>query len=417
MVKYDTWKVVADFYGSIIDVNGDKVDRVGFVWDTSSHSQPSDGTEIQNTPYSHNIGKIYEDGWGNGDSFQIHKEDPEGGDSLKTGTTYYIRAYAKNSEGYSYSSTELSFTTPTRVTESTGVNVTGSVLSLDTFNRKTISLSQVNASSSLTISETTKTNPMKRVNIEGSGNVNITETVRTNEKTTIQALANVPGINEYSNILELDLITASSNVSGSETGGLTASFEKVNVLESISIVETGTVIDNPTLIEVNSTLNTISDISQVKESTGIDILSNISIIEESKSVESTNILINFNTDIDVDTEVFESSLITASASLLTLSEVSTGEENTQINIQGYMDITELGRSIESALIKPIANIGPITEKGFGDEETLINIIANVPTLDDVPTVEDVLKLYAEVTTVVQFDREITNPIRLERDID
>ncbi len=408
---------IGKFWETVVDVNGDKVDEVGFVWSETSHSQPSDGTTPSDTNYEYSINKSQTDAWDSGDEWYDEEWDQYGDDNLKYNTTYYARAYAKNSEGYSYSSGEISFQTPIIKYENTTINISSSVLDADTSKGWALNPVQISVSGDVfSVSETTKATPFKRVRVKASGSVNISETVRTNESTIINISPNIPSVSTGTNLLEPDPIVVSSDSSIMEKGKASASFETIDVFESVSMVETGKTTTKVIPIEVNSSLNTISEDGRAEENTSIDINSDVSVIEKGKGSESVKIIITQDLTFIEQATTYENSSITVLSNVNPLSETGKGEEQTEINIQGSTSIKDTGRAVENTLIEILSNMF-IDEKGKAVENTLIEILANVQTLNDVPTVEDVLRLIAEVTNVVQFDRKTTTPIKFERDID
>lgn len=91
----------ADLRGDITDTGGEDADERGFVWDTTSQSDPGD-TSPTNSSYSSSWTETGTFGTGNFSNTET---------GLTEGTTYYYRAGAHNSAGWSYGS-ESSFTTP-----------------------------------------------------------------------------------------------------------------------------------------------------------------------------------------------------------------------------------------------------------------------------------------------------------------
>lgn len=96
-----------DGNGEITDTGGADASERGFVYDTSSQSDPGN-TSPANSSYSSVENETGTFGTG---TFSLTI------DSLSSSTTYYVRAYAENSEGYSYGS-EVSFTTNSSTTTS-----------------------------------------------------------------------------------------------------------------------------------------------------------------------------------------------------------------------------------------------------------------------------------------------------------
>ncbi len=90
--------------GNITDNGGEDCDKRGFVYDTSPHGDPGN-TAPADSEYSNYVEET--DSFGTG-AFTGTLT------SLEPKTTYYIRAYAHNSAGYSYGN-EVSFTTKSRV--------------------------------------------------------------------------------------------------------------------------------------------------------------------------------------------------------------------------------------------------------------------------------------------------------------
>jgi len=90
--------------GNITDNGGEDCDKRGFVYDTSPHGDPGN-TAPADSEYSNYVEET--DSFGTG-AFTGALT------SLEPKTTYYIRAYAHNSAGYSYGN-EVSFTTKSRV--------------------------------------------------------------------------------------------------------------------------------------------------------------------------------------------------------------------------------------------------------------------------------------------------------------
>jgi len=96
-----------DGNGEITDTGGADASERGFVYDTSSQTDPGD-TSPANSSYSSVENETGTFGTG---TFSLTMS------GLSSGTTYYVRAYAENSEGYSYGS-EVQFTTNTASTVS-----------------------------------------------------------------------------------------------------------------------------------------------------------------------------------------------------------------------------------------------------------------------------------------------------------
>lgn len=89
----------AQLNGEITATGGENADMRGFVWDTSTHANP--GNVAPPATYSDNATE-------NG-SFAEAIFDYTGG-TFVAGTTYYVRAYAHNSQGWTYGD-EVTFTT------------------------------------------------------------------------------------------------------------------------------------------------------------------------------------------------------------------------------------------------------------------------------------------------------------------
>jgi len=93
----------ADANGEITATGGEDATERGFVYDTTSQTQPGDVS-----PASSSYGSVEnETGTFGIGTYTL------GLTGLTKGTTYYVRAYAKNTEGYAYSAGEVSFATPT----------------------------------------------------------------------------------------------------------------------------------------------------------------------------------------------------------------------------------------------------------------------------------------------------------------
>lgn len=86
--------------GEVTDVGVDDVDERGFVISTSSHGDPGDIAPAD----SDYEGYVNETGDFSAEAFSLAL------DSLDPSTTYYVRAYAHNSDGYAYGD-EVSFDT------------------------------------------------------------------------------------------------------------------------------------------------------------------------------------------------------------------------------------------------------------------------------------------------------------------
>jgi len=110
----DITHVAATLNGEITDVGLEDADERGFVWGTTSHSDPGD-TAPASTSYTE-----YETETG---TFSAGTFDADIAD-LSPETTYYVRAYAHNSDGYAYGD-EVSFDTdaapPFRFTNLPGI--------------------------------------------------------------------------------------------------------------------------------------------------------------------------------------------------------------------------------------------------------------------------------------------------------
>lgn len=78
--------------GEITDTGGENADERGFVWDSESKSAPGNVAPASSG---------YEDYYTDSGDFSEGVFD-HGIESLDTGTIYYFRAYAHNSEGYTY---------------------------------------------------------------------------------------------------------------------------------------------------------------------------------------------------------------------------------------------------------------------------------------------------------------------------
>jgi len=87
--------------GNITDNGGEDCDKRGFVYDTSPHGDPGD-TAPADSEYSNYVEET--DSFGTG-AFTGALT------GLEPKTTYYLRAYAHNSAGYSYGNGEGEFTT------------------------------------------------------------------------------------------------------------------------------------------------------------------------------------------------------------------------------------------------------------------------------------------------------------------
>jgi len=96
----------ADANGEITATGGEDATERGFVYDTTSQTQPGDVS-----PATSSYGSVEnETGTFGTGTYSL------GLTGLTKGTTYYVRAYAKNTEGYAYSAGEVSFATPTPAT-------------------------------------------------------------------------------------------------------------------------------------------------------------------------------------------------------------------------------------------------------------------------------------------------------------
>jgi len=109
--------ISATLNGNITDLGGDTdCDYRGFVWETSSLEDPGD-TQPSSSSYS--------DYWTESGSFSTGTFN-HGITSLNPGVTYYFRAFAHNTAGWSYGS-ELNFTTdaiPPNVTTQSATDIT-----------------------------------------------------------------------------------------------------------------------------------------------------------------------------------------------------------------------------------------------------------------------------------------------------
>lgn len=104
--------VYATYHGNITDTGGEDCDFRGFVWDTTSRGDPGDVAPGASA---------YASNWTEGDSYGTgafnHQET-----GLAEGDTFYVRACAHNSGGWSYGG-EVSFNTPTAYNRSASVIV------------------------------------------------------------------------------------------------------------------------------------------------------------------------------------------------------------------------------------------------------------------------------------------------------
>lgn len=96
----DITEISATGNGTITDTGGENVTDRGVVWSTSSHGDPGD-TNPASSDY-----EAFNNESGSFSTGAFTRDIT----SLSASTTYYVRAYASNSEGYSYGS-EVSFTT------------------------------------------------------------------------------------------------------------------------------------------------------------------------------------------------------------------------------------------------------------------------------------------------------------------
>jgi hypothetical protein len=119
----------ATLNGEVTVIRDTGIVERGFVWDTASHAQPADGTDPAACDYNgpplpgyekETIGQPYSTG--------VFTYDLTG---LSPGTTYYFRAFAKNSVNYAYSPVEQTFTTFThRISNlgTSGIKVGGALV-------------------------------------------------------------------------------------------------------------------------------------------------------------------------------------------------------------------------------------------------------------------------------------------------
>ena len=88
--------------GDIVDLGNDaNCSKEGFVWDSSSHSPPANGTSPGSAGYASNA--EFSGSFGSGDFRQAMT-------GLSPTTHYYVRAFAKNLVGYSFGN-EVVFST------------------------------------------------------------------------------------------------------------------------------------------------------------------------------------------------------------------------------------------------------------------------------------------------------------------
>jgi len=92
----------ATLNGTVTDAGGDDIDKRGFVWDTVTRTAPGDVAPAS-SGYANNQSES--------GTFAAGTFD-EAITGLSPNTTYYVRAFAQNSQGYTYSD-ESQFSTPT----------------------------------------------------------------------------------------------------------------------------------------------------------------------------------------------------------------------------------------------------------------------------------------------------------------
>jgi len=102
----------ATLNGTVTDAGGDDIDKRGFVWDTATQATPGDVAPASSG---------YDFTQSESGTFAAGTFD-EAITGLNPNTTYYVRAFAQNSQGYTYSD-EGQFTTVTFPSTTTIVNL------------------------------------------------------------------------------------------------------------------------------------------------------------------------------------------------------------------------------------------------------------------------------------------------------